>query len=95
MLAFLTRRTETPMPDTAATHTSTSQTPWPDGVIARYLTVAAATVDLRPQPRNEKTHAYADCTGCGLHIHWARTEYVREYAQEHAEKCRALPRPTA
>jgi|1185.fasta_scaffold01178_4 hypothetical protein len=73
----------------------TTATAWPEGVTARYLTVGGATVDLRPQPKNEAAHTYGDCTGCEHHIDWTLTEYARERAQSHAEKCRAMPRPSS
>lgn len=47
--------------------------PWPEGVIARYLTVAGATVDLthgnRSYPTDDgigenRNHTTATCTGC-------------------------------
>ncbi|MFE2384481.1 hypothetical protein [Streptomyces misionensis] len=41
--------------------------PWPEGVIARYLTAAGATVDLtlRHTPPESKPYAtLADCNGC-------------------------------
>lgn len=50
--AFLTRRKETPMPETP-----TAPAPWPEGVIARYLTVCGATVDV--------TGRSGRCLGCG------------------------------
>ncbi|MFF2964256.1 hypothetical protein ACFVT1_36435 [Streptomyces sp. NPDC057963] len=70
--------------------------PWPDGVVARYLTVGGATVDLTirltlppsPEPFNggepveEHTPETAD-------------EQARAWAQSHAETCRAMPRPEA
>lgn len=65
--------------------------PWPQGVIARYLTVAGATVDVR----GGGDSASMTCLGCGD----GNASYVerrtRELAQGHAEKCRALPRPAA
>ncbi|WP_225840291.1 hypothetical protein [Streptomyces sp. NK08204] len=67
--------------------------PWPDGVIARYLTVAGATFDLK---QDETSRGYADsgdCNGCGHHIGWTRVDIARQEAQSHAERCRALPRP--
>ncbi|MFH9072697.1 hypothetical protein [Streptomyces alboflavus] len=69
--------------------TTTFAEPWPDGVIARYLTVAGATVDLTR--RGE--HADYRCTGCGYAGHRWVERVAREHAQGHAEKCRALPRP--
>ncbi|MEV7154884.1 hypothetical protein AB0N77_09695 [Streptomyces misionensis] len=68
--------------------------PWPDGVIARYLTVAGATVDLTGSDYG----ADGICNGCqttpsksgysSSHI-----DVVRMWAQRHASECRALPRP--
>lgn len=81
------------MPDTIPTPFATA---WPENVIARYLTLANATVDLIRT--NDSSPDYIDrghCTGCGHSISWMREEYGREQAQSHAETCRALPRPTA
>lgn len=64
--------------------------PWPEGVIARYLTVAGATVDLR---EDESLRHVGTCTGCHHHIHVTVEHNARHQAQEHAEKCRALPLP--
>jgi hypothetical protein len=66
--------------------------PWPEGVIARYLNLVGATIDVT----GNGTHVYARCTACpfghtpGLSWQEAR---AHELAQGHAEKCRALPRP--
>lgn len=95
-----------------------SETTWPEGVTARYLTVGGATVDLTyllnmltpPEP----FATLASCTGCPASkeiSHWrlvrgtfsdreerapdAADEQAREWAQAHAEVCRALPKPTA
>ncbi|MEV6580231.1 hypothetical protein AB0M92_18935 [Streptomyces sp. NPDC051582] len=68
---------------------------WPKGVIARYQTVAGATVDLIRSAGGDP--AYIDgghCTGCDHSIKWTREEYGREQAQSHAETCRAMPKPT-
>jgi hypothetical protein len=73
--------------------TMTQQTawsdPWSEGVIARYLTVAGATVDLR----GGGDHTYYRCTGCGDGSGSCFESNAREHAQGHAEKCRALPKP--
>ncbi|BFP50149.1 hypothetical protein KCMC57_65170 (plasmid) [Kitasatospora sp. CMC57] len=71
-------------------------TTWPEGVIARYLTVSGValanpdiTVDLT------KDGGTAECRGCG--DDWANPAYpttVRQWAQSHAETCRAIPNPT-
>jgi hypothetical protein len=74
---------------------------WPEGVIARYLTVGGATVDASEQPGYS---SLAVCTGCVWEA-WSHfvedadgggqspTLKVREWAQAHAEKCRAMPKP--
>ncbi|MFH8888682.1 hypothetical protein [Streptomyces sp. NPDC017949] len=75
----------------------TSQTAWPAGVIARYLTKAAeitgdheATVDVRQN--REYGHSY-DCRGCGNGSSSGDTRAVHAGAQKHAETCRAILRP--
>ncbi|MBX9392252.1 hypothetical protein K4749_01225 [Streptomyces sp. TRM72054] len=78
------------------THTQPQQpspfaAPWPEGVIARYLTLVGATVDLRGRDENTS----ATCTGCGERITLFGERRTRELAQAHAERCRALPRPEA
>ncbi|MEV0446146.1 hypothetical protein AB0I84_37385 [Streptomyces spectabilis] len=84
---------------------------WPEGVLARFLTVAGATVDLSYE--SDSATIAAACTGelCG----WtARTDtrglysdtpeqerkrfadwlpVAKKRAQDHAERCRLLPRP--
>lgn len=94
------------------------ETVWPEGVIARYLTVGGATVDLTYQlnvltpPEPFATLATCNaCTAASEHNHhrmvWglasqyeehhpeAADRDAREWAQAHAEKCRAMPMPTA
>ncbi|MFD9444966.1 hypothetical protein [Streptomyces sp. NPDC060001] len=68
---------------------TTASAPWPDGVIARYLTVVDATVDVR----GGGDYASMTCLGCGLHYSAFNETRTRELAQGHAEKCRAMPRP--
>lgn len=64
--------------------------PWEAGVIARYLTVGGATVDLTGGGHATRYR----CTGCGDGTDIGGNEgRAREIAQGHAEKCRALPRP--
>ncbi|GCD44148.1 NUDIX domain-containing protein [Streptomyces paromomycinus] len=76
---------------------------WPEGVFARYLTVAGATVDLIkrydawsvPDP----VGVLSRCSGCWrdeIHATDPTDDFEREsrtWAQQHAEQCRALPRP--
>lgn len=99
------------------------QVPWEPGTIARYWTVAGATVDLthgnRDYPTDDgigenRNHTLAVCTGCPASeefSHWqvvkrmtfddkvrdpeAADDKAHAWAQAHAEKCRALPRPAA
>ncbi|MGW3196297.1 hypothetical protein ACWDBD_17260 [Streptomyces sp. NPDC001118] len=90
------------MPSTARTAEPAA---WPDGVIARYLTVGGAHVDLT-EAANEIT---GTCHGCpdenhrfdfdpmceGLRMVSFAKSQASTWAQSHAEKCRAMPRPTA
>jgi hypothetical protein len=86
LLTLLTRR---PRQETAVPETTTAPA-WPEGVIARYLTVAGATVD---RTGGGDFTGYR-CKGCGDDggTGWAEST-VREWAQSHAETCRALPKP--
>ncbi|MEU1293038.1 hypothetical protein ABZ439_11490 [Streptomyces sp. NPDC005840] len=86
------------------TTTAISVEPWPEDVIARYLTVGGATVDT------VETSKALISTCCGCHARdvdyfdpmcsgQRMEDYTRgqanAWAQAHAEKCRALPRPGA
>ncbi|KOT94502.1 hypothetical protein ADK70_12555 [Streptomyces rimosus subsp. pseudoverticillatus] len=66
---------------------------WHKSIIARYLTVAGATVDLKVDRPGSSYVDSIDCTGCGFHLPWMDVKFARQQAQEHAETCRALPRP--
>lgn len=83
------------MTDTVTTTvtTATAATAWPEDIIARYLTLAGATVDLFRANPNSTYIDSGHCTGCGHPIDWTAEEFGRKEAQGHAEKCRALPRP--
>lgn len=94
-----------------------NDTAWPEGVVARYLTVGGATVDLTVRhtlpPKPIAVATRATCTGCPAstdeghyrtHYHGdfssteehdpdGATARAREWAQEHAETCRAMPTP--
>lgn len=89
------------------------QTSWPEGVVARYLTVGGATVDLRHDMHlvtdTEPNETVAKCTACGTHHlqQWALYTTIRSngsagadaearnWAQGHAETCRAMLKPDA
>jgi hypothetical protein len=68
--------------------------PWPKNTIARYLTVAGATIDLR-RPTNDNGALHGECGGCDEYFGINADSIVKPKAQAHAEKCRALPRPAA
>jgi len=99
---------------------TTTQTVWPDGVIARYLTVAGALVDINAigiyrqtsvgtatdititaycqgcRQKNVSTYLGRDASALGDDFFASSLcNNARDWAQAHAEKCRALPRPTA
>ncbi|MFE2497121.1 hypothetical protein [Streptomyces scopuliridis] len=95
---------------------TSTQTAWPEGVIARYITIAGQSLgnpELAVQitTPNDDVYAYATCSGCPArdtsdlvsadclggpdHARQANARYARQWAQAHAEKCRAMPRPTA
>ena len=66
--------------------------PWAPGILAKYLTVAGATVDLTANSNG----VYARCTACPFgHAPgtWWHEAQAHELAQAHAETCRALPKP--
>ncbi|WP_261719073.1 hypothetical protein [Streptomyces sp. FZ201] len=85
------------------------ETVWPEGVIARYLTVAGATVDLWYDSGTLRAKCGGErCRWTGYEsteVFYTDTDEVRDQkiddalpglqrqAQSHAEKCRALPRP--
>ncbi|MEZ7005692.1 hypothetical protein [Streptomyces sp. AD55] len=80
--------------------TATQNTTWPEGVIARYLTLAGATVDVTGVDYDEDyERPDAHCGGCPQsfieHSRYLSGDLAtaHRWAQEHAEKCRALPRP--
>lgn len=108
--------------------TATQQVAWPEGVIARYLTLGGATVDLTyddakaPSVRVHQGTAWestismitiavtARCDGEGcrqattakkdIKIPWGGRPLetnpgiaATQWAQKHAEKCRAMPHP--
>jgi hypothetical protein len=80
-------------------------TAWPEGVIARYLTDAGkALADPRITVDLSQDDDTSDITGicCGCEATFAESNYIsrslstgKRWAQEHAEKCLALPKPEA
>jgi hypothetical protein len=85
-----TRRTRA---KTLATNRQPQQPPWPKDVIARYLTIGGATVDVT----GGGLHTGYQCTACpyGSSGPTRHENYAHKAAQAHAETCRGLPRPTA
>ncbi|MFF1916123.1 hypothetical protein ACFVYE_31965 [Streptomyces sp. NPDC058239] len=100
---------------------TTQTTTWPEGVIARYITVAGEALSDPSICTEVISHAddydTARCTPCGstatYDMEIARflakkrggdpdclslaepSRLAWEWAQTHAEKCRAMPKPTA
>ncbi|MGW4703248.1 hypothetical protein [Streptomyces sp. NPDC004285] len=72
-------------------------TTWPEGVIARYLTVGGATVDITSNGRPHWFCTACPGTSCGAYTGPFGTPFtldqIHEQAQAHAEKCRAMPKP--
>lgn len=70
---------------------------WPEGVIARYVTVGGATVDItRNQNATDDYNCGLHCRGCGYRDgHHNRHNYAKSWAQRHAASCRAMLRPTS
>lgn len=69
------------------------QVPWPEGTIARYWTVAGATVDVTDKGVREYQRYATNCTGCPYEDEVSMEAIAHRDAQTHAERCRALPRP--
>ncbi|MGW4300401.1 hypothetical protein ACWEHT_11550 [Streptomyces sp. NPDC004646] len=73
--------------------------PWPKGVVARYITLAAAvdptaTVDVRRVKNSGRLTGFtAECRGCPWTEPDADERLARQEAQRHAETCRGLPGP--
>ncbi|GAA2629815.1 hypothetical protein [Streptomyces axinellae] len=68
---------------------------WPEGVIARYLTVAGATVDVIDKGEDTYWRYELVCRSCPETFDDSNEYEVRDRAQSHAESCRAMPRPQA
>jgi len=69
------------------------QVPWPAGTIARYWTVAGATVDVTDNHADTNWRYDTTCTGCPHKDTFRIEDSAHRSAQTHAERCRALPRP--
>lgn len=66
---------------------------WPEGVIARYLTVGGALIDILDNEDAARWRYDTKCTGCPYKNAFTSEDAAHRDAQAHAEKCRALPRP--
>ncbi|WP_369167811.1 hypothetical protein AB5J49_08045 [Streptomyces sp. R28] len=74
-----------------------AQTVWSDGVTHRFLTRAAEITgnhDLAVEVSEGQVEASSRCAGCGHREHTWFPREIHGRAQQHAEKCRAVPRPT-
>lgn len=68
--------------------------PWPDDVVARYLTQAGTTVDITDNGEGAPKRYHLDCGGCPMGRDVDHDSTARADAQNHAEKCRSIRRPT-
>lgn len=111
MIAFLTRRKDTPVDTPAATEQTTQA---PDTVVMRFRTQGGATIDLYPITWTIRGHVAEDpigyrgfqwiCRGCDTagrdhQLGWgyseAKPHNSRREANEHAIDCHAMPKHTA
>lgn len=85
MLAFLTRRKETTVPETTTTAPETA-----DDVVMRFLTHGGAEVHVL------RDRLGIRCQGCDHErASHSAIGYARDNANDHAAACRAMPKPTA
>lgn len=71
---------------------ASTQSAWPEGVVARYRTVGGADVDLT----DDGDCVRLLCSGCGLgNGHAYYPPAAHRLAEGHAGKCRRAARPTA
>jgi hypothetical protein len=72
---------------------------WPEGVAGRYVTVAGATVDITNKTGSRPYWRCTACPGTSIGAYtgpWGdpfTLHDIHEQAQEHAERCRAMPKP--
>lgn len=70
--------------------------PFPEGVSHRYLTKAAEITsnhNLGVEVSEDQGTATSRCTGCGHRESEYFAREIHRRAQQHAETCRAVPRP--
>ncbi|MFK4801688.1 hypothetical protein ACI3K5_23775 [Streptomyces sp. MPA0124] len=71
---------------------SSTQSAWPEGVVARYETAGGGTVDLT----DDDGPVRVACSGCGFgNGHAYYPPVAHRLAEKHASKCRRVPSPTA
>ncbi|MGX1220361.1 hypothetical protein [Streptomyces ambofaciens] len=71
---------------------ASTQSAWPEGVVARYRTVGGADIDLTDDGECVRLL----CSGCGFgNDHAYYPPAAHRFAEKHAGKCRRVPRPTA
>lgn len=66
---------------------------WPEGVITRYLTVGGALVNVWEASKRGPEQGI--CSGCKASTRdgGLNSSLPKVWAQEHAERCRAIPKP--
>ncbi|MFD5221404.1 hypothetical protein ACFWMH_27565 [Streptomyces tendae] len=71
---------------------ASTQSAWPEGVVARYLTAGGGHVDLTDDDGPVRLR----CSGCGFgNGHAYYPPAAHRLAEQHAGKCRRAARPTA
>ncbi|MEU3990131.1 hypothetical protein AB0F24_17440 [Streptomyces platensis] len=95
LLRSLFRRTDKEIELTATQTTTNSPAAEQPNVLMRFLTQGGATVELTKAVRAGRGTTYPfECLGCGYDFdNYSSIVDAREYANDHAEKCRAMPRP--
>lgn len=66
---------------------------WPEDVAARFLAVCGAVVEVRELPPGDALDYEAICGGCTALKQFSYYSPACAWAQQHAERCRALLRP--
>jgi S-adenosylhomocysteine hydrolase len=92
MLAFLTRRKDTPALDDTAAQNADSD------VLMRFLTQGGAQVHVTGSGRYGTQDHHWTCRGCDNTSHNGIALYdwqARDEANTHATDCRAMPKPAA
>ncbi|MCT2591124.1 hypothetical protein LHJ74_14605 [Streptomyces sp. N2-109] len=67
---------------------------WPEGVVARYLNLGGAPVDVTDLGGDLYLRYEMKCRGCPETDTTEHEPTAHRWAQRHADTCRAMPRPS-